>query len=516
MENAVMERKDKVGLLGIVLIGILLRVVFIGQQSFWHDEVVQVRTASFPAAAIIQNQYSYEVLPPVSFLTLHYWMSLGGQSETWVRLLFALIGILTLPVVFLIGRDLFDRKVGLLAALLLAVNPYHIWYSQEARPYIFMICFCAWHVWFFIRSWRAGGRYWAGFFIFALLALYSHPFAALSLGVEFLVAAAGNRNRKFWKYYFGVLVSAGLFYVPYIIHFVVRVSACSAIGNPKELSLIMLGYNLFVWIFGFSVGPSLTELHRHAGLSSYIPALPAVLPLMLVVAVSMGRLLIGAARSISLEHSKRIFILLLWMILIPAALYVFALISAGTFNPRYTSEALIPFLLLLSVSLQGFKQKNVRRFLLVLLLFGSCFSMVRLRTASGYWKEDVRSAGAYLNQNANTSRDLILVGDAYAFTHYYGGSGEVLSWRGAADWQDVGASVWSNFGKYTIKDNAGIFIPGTWRWEDYDRVWVIYFREWMFDADHALTETLEKRFKRVEYRKFPNAELHGFSIQDAQ
>lgn len=58
-----------------------------------------------------------------------------GRGEFFLRLPFALYGVLTLPLIFLAGRELFDDEVGLLASLLLAVSAFHIGYCQEARYY---------------------------------------------------------------------------------------------------------------------------------------------------------------------------------------------------------------------------------------------------------------------------------------------------------------------------------------------------------------------------------------------
>ncbi|MFQ6100879.1 MAG: glycosyltransferase family 39 protein [Anaerolineae bacterium] len=73
--------------------------------------------------------------PPLYYLLLHFWLALFGDGEVAVRALSALLGTLTIPALYLLGRRLADEKVGLLAALLLAVSPFHVRFAQETRMY---------------------------------------------------------------------------------------------------------------------------------------------------------------------------------------------------------------------------------------------------------------------------------------------------------------------------------------------------------------------------------------------
>jgi uncharacterized membrane protein len=64
-------------------------------------------------------------------------------SEEWVlRLPSALVGLLSIYLLYRLGSALFDRLTGLAAALLLAVSPFHVWYSQEARMYALVGLLC--------------------------------------------------------------------------------------------------------------------------------------------------------------------------------------------------------------------------------------------------------------------------------------------------------------------------------------------------------------------------------------
>jgi hypothetical protein len=72
--------------------------------------------------------------PPLYYLLAHAWLALG-RDESVLRTLSALLGALAVPLVGLLGAALFDRRVGMVAAALLAVAPAHVFYSRDARMY---------------------------------------------------------------------------------------------------------------------------------------------------------------------------------------------------------------------------------------------------------------------------------------------------------------------------------------------------------------------------------------------
>ena len=76
--------------------------------------------------------------PPLYHLLLSIWMQIGGSGAAWVRSFSALTGILTIPILYLIGKRLSDEVTGLVAAFILAVNPFQVAYGQEGRVYALM------------------------------------------------------------------------------------------------------------------------------------------------------------------------------------------------------------------------------------------------------------------------------------------------------------------------------------------------------------------------------------------
>lgn len=122
-------------LLLILILGFILRVISL-DQSLWLDEAINVlATRNFSFLGMVTEYAKADFHPPGYFIILWIWTKLFGIGEVWVRIPSVIFGLLTIYIVYLIGKKLHSKTLGLLSALLLAINPLHIYYSQEARMY---------------------------------------------------------------------------------------------------------------------------------------------------------------------------------------------------------------------------------------------------------------------------------------------------------------------------------------------------------------------------------------------
>ena len=119
----------------VTVLGTFLRFYHIGVKSLWIDEAFSFRSAQLPLSQIWGAQALVEPNPPLYYTLLKLWILFFGESEAALRSLSALIGILTIPLIYVLGRSLGNQQLGLIAALLLAISPINIQYSQEARGY---------------------------------------------------------------------------------------------------------------------------------------------------------------------------------------------------------------------------------------------------------------------------------------------------------------------------------------------------------------------------------------------
>lgn len=122
-------------LLLITLAGGFLRVLLLDAKGLWLDETVSVWLANQNVGDMLQWIARIDPHPPLYYLLLHPWLALTGDAPYDARLLSALFGTGTIPIIYLIGKRLSGTVVGLAAALFLALSPFNIYFAQEARMY---------------------------------------------------------------------------------------------------------------------------------------------------------------------------------------------------------------------------------------------------------------------------------------------------------------------------------------------------------------------------------------------
>ncbi len=190
----------------ITLLAAGLRILNLGHDSLWFDEALTRHAA-------VQGYFSDAVAASLGgrdHLPLLYWLTAAAlrflpEHEVVLRLPSALAGILTVPLMVALGRAMRLPRAGLWAAFLLAVSPFHIRYSQEARHYALLL-FCSLLSLYFLYRAMAGGRRrdWVLFGAATAVNLLTHYSAWLLLATQVLLGAGwllavGRHDRCAWR-----------------------------------------------------------------------------------------------------------------------------------------------------------------------------------------------------------------------------------------------------------------------------------------------------------------------------
>ena len=180
----------------VVALAAVIRFATLDAQSFWLDEAVTVGLVRLDLGEMLDRIPDSESTPPLYYLLAWLWSRGFGDGEVGLRALSALLGTLTVPLVYAIGAQLLSRRAGLLAALLAAVNPVLVWYSQEARAYALLVLLSALSVLLFLAAReRPSAARLAAWAAASALALCAHYFAGFLVAAEAAWLIVGLRAR---------------------------------------------------------------------------------------------------------------------------------------------------------------------------------------------------------------------------------------------------------------------------------------------------------------------------------
>jgi mannosyltransferase len=192
------EHSAAIALVTITAVAAAIRFATLGQQSFDHDEAVTAWRVLHPSLwATLGVTAHLERTPPLYYLLAWLWSKAAGTGQIDLRMLSAIFGTLTIPVAFLAGRELGSRRAGLVAAAFVAVNPFLVWYSQEARAYALLVLLGALGLYLFARALRTPSERNLTLWVVASgLALCTHYFAVFVVVPEAIWLIAATRPRR--------------------------------------------------------------------------------------------------------------------------------------------------------------------------------------------------------------------------------------------------------------------------------------------------------------------------------
>jgi mannosyltransferase len=314
----------------ILLFAAVVRIATLSKLSLWYDECASLQIAQTPWPELIHTIKLTENTPPGYYLILKIWCEVFGTSEWALRMPSAIAGVLSIWFLYRLCSYCIGKREALIAAALMAASHYHIWYSQEARAYIFVLLFAVWSCDEFVRMldepprWQRDLRYW----IATVLLLYSHLYAPLALAAQYL-------------------------------HFIVRFLSRQ---KPKLSVARFLQLQLSVWIVFAIWLPVVVHWYKMRSEGFWIP--PAHLR-DIAIAFSMyvcngHAQILWAALALAVAGGarrdvRRVLALLGGMLILPVVLPVIAsMLTHPLFVPRYGIVALAPLFILIACGIARF------------------------------------------------------------------------------------------------------------------------------------------------------------------
>ncbi|HEX8732454.1 MAG TPA: glycosyltransferase family 39 protein [Ktedonobacterales bacterium] len=159
-------------IIGLIAVAAVLRFIGITHQSLWLDEAYSAYLAAHRFPQILAFTASSDAHPPLYYLVLHVWM-LVGRSALALRALSAGASLGAVVMTYALGRRLASARVALLAATLIALSAFQVWYAQEARMYALTTLAVLIAMWAFVRACETQRTlFWSLFTCGMLAAIY--------------------------------------------------------------------------------------------------------------------------------------------------------------------------------------------------------------------------------------------------------------------------------------------------------------------------------------------------------
>ena len=133
----------------------------------------------------------WDFSPPL-FYWIEHVMLMFGKTEEILRFVPAVLGVLTIPLIYFVGKEFLDRNVGIIAAIAATFSPFLIFYSQEARAYSMTVFFIAFAMIFYLKALKNNDiKNWALFGLLSALAFWSHYYVFVLIAA-LVIYAIGN------------------------------------------------------------------------------------------------------------------------------------------------------------------------------------------------------------------------------------------------------------------------------------------------------------------------------------
>lgn len=514
-------------LIAVILLGAALRLYQIGSKTIWLDEAFSIWLGWQPLQEMIRLIIDIDQHPPLYYILLHFWMRAGGFSAAWTRGFSALVSILTIPAIYLLGKQLADSKVGVLAALVLAISPFQVSYGQEARTYALLTFTATVSMWLtarllsdprsasaeigaqlagFVKNWRSAPTMqrwlpvhtistdltWAGYILFTAAVVYLHNTAfffpvALNLFVFGLMLyrrwVPGNGSGiqpPSLNNWFLAQVGVFLLWSPWIAAFVAQaLSVNQEFWIPKPtLAIVLDTFKMFLsaylpWQAGWLGDIWLVFMGLIAlGIIYFRKRLPAMLFLGLIFLTPVvGQLLVSIQRPIFYVRT------LIW-----APIPVYVLIAAGIRQLRYRPYQAAALALL--VATNGLSLQNYYRY---------------------YEKERWDQAAAYVNEKVQ-KEDILLFNAGWVqipFDYYFRQYNHNVKKYG------IPATLFERGVLEPIMAKSDLprlrsILKGR------QRVWLIYSHNWYTDPQALIPAALRQEMRLTERRQFNGVEVYLF------
>jgi uncharacterized membrane protein len=399
----------------ICVIYVLLRLRNLTGSCLWFDEIFSVHAAGLGWREMFWFVAQDLIHPPLFYVFLKIWISIGGEGLFWLRLFPALFSTLALIPLYLLCREFKLKNYSIISVfLLIAANGALIKYTQEVRMYAVLLCFSLVSTWLFGRWTNINKGFWALFLINTAL-IYTHYFGWFVISCEALAAVILFRDKiEKIVLMLGVLI---LSYAPWVY----AIWQASKINANVSQNIGWMSKPTFSVFFQFAfdlIEPFYFQTSNADSASLYYISIPLLL---VVFAVSV--IFLFDWKSFD-ETTKRNFITLVIFLKLPILLAFTAswLLPYSIFGTRHLIIVFVPLTLLMVLMIENLKSDKAKIAIFGTISFFIIISFtleIRRKTETFIWCAWEDLAGNLPQENADQPTKVYVFEDLTAYHFWF-------------------------------------------------------------------------------------------------
>jgi uncharacterized membrane protein len=500
----------------ILIVYFFLAFYRIGHQSLWVDEVRSLEVAS-PAGSPLTGAILLRGQGPLYFILLHLWAKLAA-GEAFLRALSALLGSIAVLLTYLLGCRLCNQRAAKIGATLFATSPILIWYSQEVRYITLLITAALLTMLIFVRALSSKRlQCWLLYCCSLILAISAFPtniFLSVTQGLYLIRSPCRRPLLRKWAVCQLPVLALFVLWMNnghvrqlgedwYKLFMQITTSSEKlaslapeerlSTGGSREFTVMAFPYTFFAFSTGFSLGPSLRELHSSTSLTSIL--LPHAF-ILVISGLLFGNLFLLGVATLWHRPNPGTFLALWLAVPIIGVLGISALIPEMAYNVRYVAMGLPAYFLILASGIAGFRRPMMRIVLLAAVLLVNGLSLANYYYNPRYSREDAKSAARLLEAEAHPRDVILVVGSTEALEYYYRGSLPIVSWD-----------------EKTIHNQAALLDRVEELSQAHDQAWFVAIRPWESDPAGNVKAALEARFHLSGNKRLPGVDIAVFQLK---
>jgi hypothetical protein len=415
----------------LVGLGALIRILYIDRQSLWFDEGVglifsgcDVVTGCLDAMLATRTSERFQLLYP---LFLHEWRVLFGSSEAALRSLSVVFNVAAIALAGATARRVFGTAHAAWTVAFMALSGFTLVHAQEARPYAFFLVIAAAQLWLYMMA-REGVRG-------ARIGLYAATAFASWAGVFpllFAVALAladlldrGISVEKVWRWFLWWL-PVGVLCVPAVLYYgqaAMDTTPDEVLVPRSQQPLLNAAFLVYGQLVGQTFGPPVEALRGPGRFEALIANAP-------LLALFTAVLALGAFQAFRLwrqgawHAASGARVIALTLVSYCALLLLFVALTQHNLLPRHAIALHVPIALLLPclIALSDGRRRTGQIFMAALLAL-NLVAVGRQYFDRTQWKDDYRTAAAYLKDVGEPQRPVLLLRGLPILFAYYGYEG---------------------------------------------------------------------------------------------